>query len=381
MGKRSKKRGKKRGVRQRTPEEAKKVFEQYPAIDHPSRDQSYWHTENRRLSEDFAGNTRPSQRLQMFAEVGALVRSLGPVENNFEDMVNRMSNEGIEMAQPWRYSDQDAFREQMHTFHMTGRWAQYGYNVFSLSEDLAATFLLTEPLPVPEEGLALPFPVFVIRVPAGVVPFFIDGKQVWAESIWVHQFTGRHRVHGETEFLRVSAFHKQAQVWRDRFPPNFADAEDEVIFNRTEYGDPEYIPEDQLSVKAAVQVVRNFVAWLDSTGGVKGKSQPVRRGKSKESKRKADSGVYPRVWLLGKEVKLRTELKRCAAEVALGASKRHAPKGWRVRNRAIVRGHWKQQSYGPKHSLRKLKRIEPYWRGPEGEAAWSHIYTDDEESG
>jgi hypothetical protein len=172
-------------------------------------------------------------------------------------------------------------------------------------------------------------------------------------------------------------------VWRDRFPPNIADAENESIFNRPEYGDPTYVPEDQLSVKAAVQVVRNFVAWLDSMGGLdkQVRPQPARRGKSKKSQEKADSGVYPRVWLLGKDVKLRTELKRVASEIALGASKKHAPKGWRLRARQVVRGHWKQQPYGPGNSLRKLKRIEPYWRGPEGEAAWAHVYKDEENGG
>lgn len=379
MGKRSKKRPIKK-VKQRSAEEAKEVFKLYPGAGMGLRDQSYWHSETRRLAAELGDNARPSQRLQMFAEVGALVRSLGPVEEFFEDMVNRMAQEGIEIAQPWRYEDQDAFREQMHTFHTTGRWAEYGFNVFSLSEDLAATFLLTEPLPVPEDGLALPFPVFVIRIPAGVVPFFVDGKQEWAETIWVHQFTGRHRIHGPTKFIRVSAFNKHAQVWRDRFPANIADAEDESIFNRTEYGDPAYVPEDQLSVRAAVQIVRNLVAWLDSMGGLskQERPQPPRAGKSKQSRKKAESGVYPRVWLLGKDVKLRPELKRVASELSLGASKKHAPKGWRLRARQIIRGHWKQQPYGPQNSLRKLKRIEPYWRGPEGEAAWAHVYKDEQ---
>lgn len=32
--------------------------------------------------------------------------------------------------------------------------------------------------------------------------------------------------------------------------------------------------------------------------------------------------------------------------------------------RTLVSGHWKMQPYGPKHSQRKLIRIEPFWRGP-----------------
>lgn len=31
----------------------------------------------------------------------------------------------------------------------------------------------------------------------------------------------------------------------------------------------------------------------------------------------------------------------------------------------LVRGHWRNQSYGPKHSLRRVQWIEPFWKGPE----------------
>lgn len=29
----------------------------------------------------------------------------------------------------------------------------------------------------------------------------------------------------------------------------------------------------------------------------------------------------------------------------------------------LVRGHWRQQTHGPKHSLRRTQWIEPFWRG------------------
>jgi hypothetical protein len=30
----------------------------------------------------------------------------------------------------------------------------------------------------------------------------------------------------------------------------------------------------------------------------------------------------------------------------------------------FVRGHWKQQAHGPRHSLRKTIRVEGFWKGP-----------------
>jgi hypothetical protein len=39
--------------------------------------------------------------------------------------------------------------------------------------------------------------------------------------------------------------------------------------------------------------------------------------------------------------------------------------GRTIDKRFVVRGHWKMQSYGEKHSLRKSMWIKPYWKGPE----------------
>jgi len=33
--------------------------------------------------------------------------------------------------------------------------------------------------------------------------------------------------------------------------------------------------------------------------------------------------------------------------------------------RWMVRGHWRLQPYGPKHSLRRMRWIDPYVKGPE----------------
>lgn len=39
------------------------------------------------------------------------------------------------------------------------------------------------------------------------------------------------------------------------------------------------------------------------------------------------------------------------------------PGGWQLTVRVLVTGHWRNQPYGPGHSLRKLIWIEPYWKG------------------
>jgi hypothetical protein len=36
------------------------------------------------------------------------------------------------------------------------------------------------------------------------------------------------------------------------------------------------------------------------------------------------------------------------------------------KTRWVVRGHWRNQPYGPERALRRLTWIEPHWKGPEG---------------
>lgn len=44
-----------------------------------------------------------------------------------------------------------------------------------------------------------------------------------------------------------------------------------------------------------------------------------------------------------------------------GSSGSHGP----LIVRTLVEGHWRNQAHGPRHSLRKLIFIDPFWRGPE----------------
>ncbi len=43
----------------------------------------------------------------------------------------------------------------------------------------------------------------------------------------------------------------------------------------------------------------------------------------------------------------------------------HGRRGTSPSVQVLVCGHWKSQAHGPKHSLRKVIWVEPYWRGPE----------------
>jgi hypothetical protein len=63
-----------------------------------------------------------------------------------------------------------------------------------------------------------------------------------------------------------------------------------------------------------------------------------------------------RHWLVGSRVKIDPTLKRAVLDGVKG-------KGSQLRFKSLVRGHWRNQAYGPGRTLRRLIWIEPHVRG------------------
>ncbi len=81
----------------------------------------------------------------------------------------------------------------------------------------------------------------------------------------------------------------------------------------------------------------------------------------------AKGEVRPRVFVVGKTVKISKELREYAARNA-------AEPLWKLEHRYVVRGHWRNQVCGPMRAERRKTWIQPYWKGPEGAEAWQHVY-------
>lgn len=77
------------------------------------------------------------------------------------------------------------------------------------------------------------------------------------------------------------------------------------------------------------------------------------------AQRKKAFAPQPRVWVVGKDVKIRPELLEAARS---GGTTRAA---FEIHSRFVVRGHWRNQPHGPAHQLRRRQWIQPHWKGPE----------------
>lgn len=248
--------------------------------------------------------------------------------------------------------------------HRAAMWARAGFNELQLSDGLTTALLLTDVPRVDPDELRLPFDCFAVRLPQGLIPFFVPdagtSRQEWCELLWVARYSNK--------------FGERIRLWVDWRGLTIA-REYESDWSTVHDGGEELADEDDIALDACFRLLRNFLLWLADREGLKA-HRPESVPKKLQEKRERSGETWPTSWVFGREVTLRPELRRAAVEMALGRSKRHAVDGWKVRARFAVRGHWKNQAHGPGRALRRRQWIAPFWKGPETGEAFAHIYRD-----
>ena len=255
------------------------------------------------------------------------------------------------------------------------RWAANGFPIFAPTESLSAALVLTDPGAVTAEAFRLPFDSFCIELPWPRSPFAIDDAEGNPVKIrWIN-------------VSRVEAGEKDPVGWRISSSTMLVIrlmAETGLSCYETipapstgpltpwlakDYGDREEAPDDlpkealtlarrdRLAVRGARAFVTNlclYVASLPATG------TPPRTSSGRN--RKADASIAtPTRWVLGREIKLGAELREAARSFAERGERKRP---WKLEARFVVRGHWRNQACGPKHSEHRPRWIEPYWKGP-----------------
>ena len=265
--------------------------------------------------------------------------------------------------------------DQVAKMLMIGQWAEWGFNVFDLTDSLASALLLTESS-VDACFPHLPFPAFLVRLPPNLIPMYIEqsGKETmdWVKYVWINLL----RLDGQNVMKVEIGPHdpdKQTMftsIYEDGFK-GFHNHCEEVELNAT---DPECLlkiqPDSLMTLQSVTRLIGNFCSWMESIGGTSTQI-PANQIKTPR-KREADS---PRMiqWIVGREVKLDPEMRQAAREQVIGRTK-HAIKGWRLRASWITRGHTRLQACGKGYQEHKKIWIQPHWNLKEKAVQWAHIY-------
>lgn len=282
-------------------------------------------------------------------------------------------------------------RELAEQAHFCARWASFGFPVFTLTESLSASFSLSDPGSVSSAALKLPFDSFVIELPWPQTPFqieTIDGRLVGVRWIHVHR-TDVCATEADREKMRklTRLEMRTADIGRQgvyiirlmsesglsvfeaiKVPPAgplanwFAWGYQDRDINDSPLGDGQASHPTSRRDRIAIQGARSFMANLCLyVAALKHENRWAKPASGGNGPKKPSGDPAPMRWVLGREIKLSPEL-RLAARTYSERGERRA--FWKLAARYVVRGHWRNQACGPRHSEHRPVWIAPHWKGP-----------------
>ena len=281
--------------------------------------------------------------------------------------------------------------ELMKFMHRLVRWNQFGMPVFRIDEALFSRLLLTDPSNVNPASIKPPFQTFVFTVPTGYwASDDGDGRVVSLNTNWVHNSTSI----SQEEAVRANRYQEIVGLPQQGLVEFVSQGGIIMLYDTTskisEKTDlpkwltdlsknkpaPFQIDETRYDkeIHAAVRrVYVNLCLYIADRGKGERLPQKLEKARKKRArKRNKDPDIQPNTWLLGRELKLDRYL--CDAAKAWVDSTQGKPAAWKLRSQCVVRGHFKNQAYGPERSLRKEIWVEPYKRGPEEGRMIQHLY-------
>lgn len=237
-------------------------------------------------------------------------------------------------------------------------WRRSGGARFEISDSVAASLVLTK---APPGAPRLPLAAFLIHLPRGYMPSRIDGE-----------FDGTMLVVRDGERLFVSNYINRGpdSGVQDMFVP--MDIGDKPKVEVEPMG-PDHVPgqteESIISANLrAIRIVKNTCSWLEAFPPTEHHGK--RKARSTQGAAVGETAKDGSIYYLRTTVKLDPETRALAKSLAHG---RATAGEKRLAMRHVVRGHWKRQPVAG--GERKVIFVSPYWRGPDGPAAWGRVYS------
>lgn len=224
---------------------------------------------------------------------------------------------------------------------MGALWADSGMQSVSLSHKYAAALMATDCEGALRFDVAPPWPTFEVIVPAGLIELG-DGRQ--AEAVYFN-----HMPEAAHVIDAVCAVYRITYVFQGQFFSGAYQSLAELVSDSfVEEYDNQLLRALSLLRRLALNVMLYITSVEPSASGARARSRVCV---------KRDSVGRPRITThcIGQPLKI-----DCRKEIReyVSGSCRGEPKVT-----TLVRGHWRNQACGPRHSLRRVTWIEPFYRG------------------
>ncbi len=228
-------------------------------------------------------------------------------------------------------------------------WAHYGFPMVQLGSHKYAAALMATSIPEFIE-IKAPWPAFLIELPTDTFDTDFEGRlcPLTHVLVLVHKIAS-----GDEVWSFTATGPSGVNLWRWRLP--LAVLREEPKNDRVRYGafDLELTKKDDRTISLLTKLLLNICIAMTDPDNVRvvGKHRKT----SSEGPRRFSKEPELRTYKVGKPIKLDV---RPAIQGYLRGTLRSSPTV-----QFLVRGHWREQACGPKHSKHKTIWIEPYWKG------------------
>jgi hypothetical protein len=261
-------------------------------------------------------------------------------------------------------------------------WAELGFPAINLTHDFYRAISVTDFGEVGDDSMFIPFPAFVLRLPES-----LRGKDA-STPLFLYPIPTHHvavpvgvrlPLYSEERSRPIQPEEITFDVTRMTLTPepdedglkrgSFTQWQNGIPFNRFLTGRVESMDQrdpiearvssamgqsfDPELTKRARRVLANTLLYINSNGGL-----PTEKRVGSDIPVEREHKTEPR-FRVGRPIKLDGRLKAAIKEGLGGGA------SWKLESRFVVRGHWRNQAYGPQFSLHRQKWIEPYYKGPE----------------
>lgn len=263
---------------------------------------------------------------------------------------------------------QDKMAASAREFMFAKKWAECGFPQIIVSDKLFASMAATN---IPADllpDIKMPWDCFVVRVPESLSPIFNFGNGL---LLHVDYMTIRQMQDGYALELKpcnmpgaslMFPFVSASELISHDLDICDVAAQDFDASGALIEVDPESDGRNEKQISNPLR--RAFIGCLLELANTFSAAHLRTRSVTKR-----DGRGIPKAWTFQLTRNVRVDCRDRVRDIIQGR------KSGNVSVQILVRGHWKNQVYGPGRSERKFIHIEPYWRGPEDApiAVRSHI--------
>ncbi len=231
-------------------------------------------------------------------------------------------------------------------------WFDSGQPVVNVGHKLAASLLATSVSAETVKDLKLPFHAFQVRVPPGLLYTSEPqtGEPVPIETLLMAKLS---TFDDGISYSFIGATNQSFSLWGTyNSPEEFIT---DIEHKSTEMFDYELDGMDERNSLLVRRLLVNVCLMMTDRSRYKAQGKKSHELYNKKRQRWEKEPVARHFTLTPK---VSHDFREVVRAYAIGTGKR-------INVQSLVVGHWKNQPYGPKSSLRRRQFVEPYWRGPE----------------